>query len=97
MQTALFIAFATVGVTASPVLALIAQDKPQKGEIALVVASPFGSPLEEILNATNMTEAYPNRAPMGTFVHLETQESYNMLIENGAWLVLRGEEILDLC
>ena len=81
----------------SRVLAFFAQKKPQSGDIALVIASPLGTSIDHVLTASGMTDAYPGRAPLGAFVHLQTSQSYHLLIENGAWLVLRGEEILELC
>ncbi|KQB96727.1 hypothetical protein AL073_06365 [Loktanella sp. 1ANDIMAR09] len=97
MKNVLFITIATATVLASPGLALVAQQKPESGDLALVVASPFGRSVEQVLDASGMTDAYPNRAPLGAFVQLETPQSYDLLIENGAWLVLRGKEILELC
>lgn len=97
MKTALFITMAMATVLASPGLGLVAQEKPQTGDLALVIASPFGRSIDHVLDASGMTDAYPNRAPLGAFVHLETPQSYHLLIENGAWLVLRGEEVLKLC
>ncbi|KQI71641.1 hypothetical protein AN191_11675 [Loktanella sp. 5RATIMAR09] len=97
MKNVLFITIATATVLASPGLGLIAQEKPETGDLALVIAWPFGGSIDRVLHASEMTDAYPNRAPLGAFVHLETPHSYHVLIENGAWLVLRGEEILKLC
>ncbi|PJI86391.1 hypothetical protein BC777_2760 [Yoonia maricola] len=97
MKTALFITLAMATVIASPMLALVAQEKPEQGELALVIASPFGLSIDTILGATDMTDVYPERAPMGAFVQLDTAHSYDVLVENGAWLILRGEEILKLC
>jgi hypothetical protein len=97
MRTLLFIAFATTAVVATPILAAISQPKPEAGAIALVIASPFGASLDEIINATNVRETYPNRAPLGAFVYLETSQTYDTLVEMGALLVLNGEKILRLC
>jgi hypothetical protein len=97
MKSALFIMIAMATVLASPGLGLIAQEKPKTGDLALVIASPFGGSIDHVLDASGMTDAFPNRAPLGAFVNLETPQSYDLLIENGAWLVLRGKEILELC
>ena len=97
MKTALFVTIAMATVVASPGLGLVVRDKPESGDLALVIASPFGRSIDRLLDASGMTDAYPNRAPLGAVVQLETSQSYQLLIENGAWLVLRGEEILKLC
>ncbi len=97
MKTALFIIFAMTTVVASPVLALVAQTKPQSGDLALVIASPFGMSIDGVLTASGMTDIYPDRAPIGAFVQLEDTQSYDALIASGAWLVLHGEGILELC
>lgn len=97
MKTSLFIGLSMTIVVASPVLALISQDKPDVGDVALVIASPFGEPIAQILKHAHMKDAHPNRAPIGAFVILDTSQSYDSLIQHGALFVLRGEEILKLC
>jgi len=84
-------------VLGSPVLALLAQTPPKVGEIVLVVASPFSASIDEVMQASAMAEVYPDRAPIGAFVYLDSPHSYAQLFESGAWLVLSGERILELC
>jgi hypothetical protein len=97
MKNVLFITIATATVLASPGLGLIAQEKPKTGDLAMVFASPFGGSIDRVLHASGMTDAYPKLAPLGACVNLETPQSHDLLIENGAWIVLRGREILKLC
>lgn len=97
MRSAAFIICAMASVVASPLLALVTQEKPRNGEIAFVVAPPFGASIENILEASQMQNAFPDRAPLGAFVILGTSRSYDLLIENGAWFVVQGKGILDLC
>ena len=97
MKAAIFFCLTTLIVTASPVLALVTLDRPQAGDLALVVGSPFGASLAQILANSETTDAYPGRAPFGVFVVLENAQTASSLKEAGAVLVLSGKEILALC
>ena len=97
MKAAIFFCLTTLIVTASPVLALVALNRPQTGDLALVVASPFGASLTQILAGSGTPDAYPGRAPIGAFVVLANAQTMTLLKEAGAVLVLPGKEILELC
>ena len=97
MHSAGVIIFAIVMVLGSPILALVTQAPPVVGEIVLVIAPPLGTPIGHILAQSNLQDIYPARAPICAFVHLDSNESYDRLLKNGAWLVMSGERILALC
>ncbi|MEL7390480.1 MAG: hypothetical protein AAFN76_11940 [Pseudomonadota bacterium] len=93
----MFLIFAMVVVLASPAVALIVQEKPGGGDVALVVASPWGQDIAALLNGAGMPAIYPQRAPLGAFVVLASDDSVELLMAHGAWMVLRGDRLLDLC
>ncbi len=97
MKAALFFVVTTMIVTASPVLALFSDGQPKVGELALVVASPLGPSIAQILMTSGAQEAYPGRAPIGAFVVLEDASSITSLKNAGAVLVLSGKRISALC
>lgn len=97
MQSILVIIFATLMAVGSPFLALVVQAPPKVGEVVLVVASPFSTPIEQVLQSSAMLDVLPDRAPVGAFVYLDSQQSYERLFENGALFVVSGERILALC
>ena len=97
MKPILFVVFATLTVLTSPLLAIAAQGPPAMYGVALVVASPAGQSIGDILKASDMTDAFPGRAPIGAFVVLEDADSLQRLRENGAWFVIDGKRILAFC
>ena len=86
----------TVIVICSPILPLFMQARPQVGDIALVVATPWGD-ASWIANKAGVQEVAPERAPLGVLVALESPESVSQLYAHGAWLVIDGERVLELC
>jgi len=97
MRNLLWASLATFIVCATPVWAMLVAKPAAVGEIAFVVPFPFGVPISEILSATNLTDAYPERAMIGAFVIVENAEMLSLLYENGAWFVADGTSILALC
>ena len=87
---------ATAIVICSPILPLFMQARPQVGDIALVVASPWGD-AAWIANKAGVQEVAPERAPLGVLVALESPESVSQLYAHGAWLVIDGERALEIC
>ncbi|KIC09572.1 hypothetical protein RA19_14690 [Leisingera sp. ANG-M1] len=97
MQNVLLILAAAAAVLCSPVLMLIAQPPPQAGEVALVIASPWGKSAAEVAAQAGVQEIAPERAPMGALVLLETPHSLDRLYRQGAWIVVDGRKVLELC
>ncbi len=83
-------------VICSPILPLFMQAPPQVGGIALVIASPWGD-AAWIAEKAGVHEVAPERAPLGVLVALASPESVTQLYANGAWLVIDGERVLELC
>lgn len=83
-------------VICSPVLPLFMQARPQVGDIALVVASPWGD-AAWIADKAGVQEVAPERAPLGVLVALENPQNVTQLYAHGAWLVIDGKRVLELC
>lgn len=83
-------------VVCSPVLTLLMQKPAQAGGIALVIASPWGD-AAQIAEKAGVQEVTPERAPLGVLVLLENSQNVSQLYAQGAWLVIDGEGVLDLC
>lgn len=97
MRSILLLSLMVVTVTVSPALAFVLYGDPPKDGIALVIAPPWGHPIGQVLAASDMIDAFPARAPIGAFVVLENPASAAGLYANGAWFVVNGEWILELC
>lgn len=97
MRNTLFVIAAAIIVICSPVLMLLIQSQPQSGEVALVIAAPWGAEAAQVAAMAGVQEVAPLRAPMGTLVFLDTTQSLDQLYEHGAWLVINGEKVLELC
>lgn len=83
-------------VICSPILPLVLQPAPQTGDVALVLASPWGD-AAWIADKAGLQEVAPERAPLGVLVALENPQSITRLYDHGAWLVIDGERVLELC
>lgn len=92
----LFIAAAVI-VMSSPILMLFSQGKPQAGEVALVISTPWGPDAARIAEKAGLQEVAPERAPLGVLVALDSAQSVDRLYSNGAWLVINGKKVLELC
>lgn len=97
MKTFIFVTITSLLVIASPLLAFVGHTQPVTNGLALVIAPLWGPPIGEVLAVAEMMDAHPGRAPMGAFVVINDADSLNTLYESGAWLVLNGEKILELC
>ncbi|MFY0312151.1 hypothetical protein ACFMBG_19905 [Leisingera sp. D0M16] len=97
MQNVFLILAAAAIVLCSPALMLVAEGRPLAGEVALVIAPPWGKSAAEIAASSEVQEVTPERAPMGALVLLESPRSVDRLYSQGAWLVVNGRKILELC
>ena len=97
MHNVTFIIAAVFFVVASPILSLLFQDKPQAGEVALVISAPWGPDTARIAELSGVQEISPERAPLGVLVTLENTQSIDRLYSNGAWLVIDGKKVMELC
>lgn len=97
MQNRLFVMAAALIIVCSPVLTLSIQSQPQSGEVALVIAAPWGTEAAQIAAMAGVQEVAPERAPLGALVMLDTAHSLDRLYEHGALLVINGEKVLELC
>ncbi|MEH7826640.1 hypothetical protein [Gemmobacter denitrificans] len=86
-----------VAVALSPLLALFAAAPPPEGGVALVVAAPWGKAAAQVAQDAHIQEIGPERAPIGVLVKLGDEGSVTRLYENGAWFVVNGQRILELC
>lgn len=91
-----FIIFAMLIVSCLPILPLFLQERPQPGDVALVVAAPWGNAAEIALKA-EVQEVAPERAPLGVLVSLDSPQSVDRLYALGAWFVIDGKRVLELC
>ena len=91
-----FIMVSTVIVVCSPVLTLLSIPRPQAGDIALVIAAPWEN-AAGIADRADVREVAPERAPLGVLVALEGPHSVDRLYSQGAWLVIDGKRVLELC
>lgn len=97
MSNVTIIIAAVILVVASPILTLLFQSKPQVGEVALVISAPWGPDTAQIAELSDVQEITPERAPLGAFVTVEDTQSIDRLYSNGAWLVINGKKVLELC
>jgi hypothetical protein len=94
-DTALIVA-SIVMVICSPILSLLVMPRPQAGDIALVIAAPWGN-AAGIADRADVQEVAPERAPLGVLVALDSPQSVARLYSQGAWLVIDGKRVLELC
>jgi hypothetical protein len=91
-----FIMASIMMVICSPILSLLVLPRPEAGEIALVIAAPWGD-AAGIADRANVSEVAPESAPLGVLVALDSPQSVARLYSQGAWLVIDGKGVLDLC
>lgn len=97
MSNVTLIIAAGVIVMISPILMLTSQGRPQAGQVALVISAPWGPTAAQIAEKAGVQEIAPERAPLGVLVALDSDQSVDRLYSNGAWLVINGKEVLELC
>ncbi|WIY24585.1 hypothetical protein [Parasedimentitalea psychrophila] len=97
MSNVTLIIAAGVIVMISPILMLTSQGRPKAGQVALVISAPWGPNAAQIAEKSGVQEIAPERAPLGVLVALDSDQSVDRLYSNGAWLVINGKEVLELC
>lgn len=97
MTNVTLIIAAVIIVMSSPILMLLSQARPQAGQVALVISAPWGPDTAWIAEKAGVQEIAPERAPLGILVELDSAHSVDRLYENGAWLVINGKKVLELC
>lgn len=95
LDTALIMA-SVVMVVCSPILSLLLLPPPQAGDVALVLAAPWED-AASIADRAEVREVAPERAPLGVLVALDSPQSVARLYSQGAWLVIDGKRVLELC
>lgn len=80
-----------------PILSLTAQAAPAPGQIALVVAAPWGPTPQQIIARAPIVEVSPTRAPLGALVMITSEADIANLYAQGALFVLNGEQIFAFC
>jgi len=86
-----------LAVACAPILTIAAQGAPAVGTVGLVVSNPWNQSAQSIVALSNLQEIGPIQGMYGALVLIETNESIQSLYENGAWFVLDGQKILELC
>ncbi len=97
MHRLIFMIFAVMFTALSPAIALVLQEKPAVGEVALVLSKPWRGTAGEIAVRANAPEVSPVQPPLGVFVKLDSSETIDRLFDSGAWVVVNGEKVLELC
>ncbi|KUP93887.1 hypothetical protein [Tritonibacter horizontis] len=80
----------------APLLALAGAPAPMAGEPALVVAAPWSRAVD-IARRAAVSEMITAEAPMGVLVIPEDAEDIHRLFDMGAWFVIDGKRIAELC
>ena len=90
-----FAAFVAVGL--SPLLALAAHQGVPTGEPVLVITLPWRAGAAEVISRSGLQEVSPERAPFGALTVLDDLADAGRLKENGAWFVIDGKMIAQIC
>lgn len=80
-----------------PLLALGSSLARDSDRLVLVVSTPFGPTVGQIIESSALVEVYPVRAPFGAFVILSDPADAAILRAAGTVLLLSGERIIALC
>lgn len=86
-----------MAVVLSPLLVLVAGDPPGAGSVALVISKPWSKTAGQVVKDAQLQEVGPQRAPVGALVDLRDEDSVAQLYRHGAWFVIDGRRILELC
>lgn len=89
------IAFVAVGL--SPLLVLASPQDLRVGEPVLVISPPWTVAAAEVISRSGLREISPERAPFGALTVLNDTADALRLKSNGAWLVLDGKMIAQIC
>jgi type IV secretory pathway protease TraF len=97
MSNLIVITASALAVLCAPVLALLASAPPDVGGVALVIAPPWRGGAAAVAVAVGLREVAPEAAPLGSLVLLETPQDVARLYDQGAWFVVNGQKVLELC
>ena len=76
---------------------LLMGTKADQGDLALVIPYPWGPEASEIITRSGMVETYPVRAPFGSLTVINTPGDLTKLRELGAWFILDGKKVAEIC
>lgn len=97
MRNAVLISVGLLLTACAPILMFATQGPPSPGSVGLVISKPWDRSARSIVASSNLHEVGPIQGHFGTFVMIETSESVQTLYANGAWFVVDGQKILELC
>lgn len=97
LQTILVSLGSTALFTTLSVILVQTPVKLEKGDLVLVIPSPWGPASPDIIQRAGLGELLPERPPLGSFTQLENDTDFARLKQNGAWLVLDGQRFAELC
>ena len=81
----------------APLLLLIEVQSAEIGSPVLVVSVPWGATAAQIVKRAGLFEIAPERAPLGALTTLSAPSDIENLKKNGAWLVIDGKKVAELC
>ncbi|OIQ33115.1 MAG: hypothetical protein BM562_01680 [Alphaproteobacteria bacterium MedPE-SWcel] len=96
MPTLIIITSCLTTLILAPLLALLGAPIAVPGEPALVVAPPW-KPSVDIVVSSDVPELATARSPLGVLVVIPDAQALRRLFENGAWFVIDGKRIAQLC
>lgn len=97
MRNAVLISVGLLVTACAPVLMFATQGPPSTGGVGLVISKPWKRSARSIVASSNLHEVGPIQGRFGVFVMIETNESVQTLYTNGAWFVVDGQKIMELC
>ncbi|TNJ45115.1 hypothetical protein [Phaeobacter sp. B1627] len=80
----------------APLLALLSAPAAVPGEPALVVSPPWKRAID-IVVSSDVPELATASSPLGALVVIPDARAIGRLFENGAWFVVDGKRIAQLC
>lgn len=95
MVQASIILMGLMGAFAAPIAVLFSAPVAE-GNVVLVIAPPWGNPADIISNA-GADLLGPETAPFAAFASSDVLELESRLMRAGAWAVLDGQKISNLC
>ncbi len=69
----------------------------QDSDLILVVSYPWGPHASDVIAQSGLSETYPIRAPLGGLTVINTPQDLQYLRESGAWFLLDGKRVANLC
>lgn len=97
MHHALLLGSSVLGIALLPLLVLFSLEKPALGEIALVIAPPWKGGTTQVAHLANVPQVSPEQALFGGFVEIEDQGATDRLYGSGAWIVVKGQRLAEIC